>query len=166
MQLDPDQIDKYELDPDVGAVVSGFYQEFNYWSKIQIASLYLQQGRQWITTNDANQSFLATENNRTPITGSCSAILENMLKNSRGDGLICEKIVTAKPNAVVLKVIMAEHCICKDDLSKFLMICHTPTDIIFGQNSGIDTCLITTVDVDKKELVNEPTWVMKMKDEP
>ena len=46
-----------------------------------------------------------TKGRRVPGNGSAQAILRNMLQNSKGDGLICEKVVTGKPNPEILNII-------------------------------------------------------------
>jgi len=68
-----------------------------------------------------------------------------MLQNHDGNGYICDKLVVGKPNPNIVDIIRKEHDIPKSELDKFVMIGDNPkTDIAFGKNAGIDTCLVLT----------------------
>ena len=92
----------YKFDDDVKAVVCGIDYKISY-SKILLASLYIQRGAKWIVTNqdefDNNNGF------RLPANGHIIAALENGLKKSDGSGLLCNKIITGKPNRAVVDII-------------------------------------------------------------
>lgn len=92
----------YKFDDDVKAVVCGIDLKVSY-SKIVLASLYIQRGAKWIVTNE--DEFVNNNHYRLPGNGHIIAALENGLKKSDGDGLICEKIVTGKPNRAVVDII-------------------------------------------------------------
>lgn len=149
-----DVLDNYELDPEVGAVVVGGDYTMTY-SKVAIASLYLQHGRKFIVTNE--DAFGRTKNgNRSAATGSMVAAIEASLIN--GDGsLLCEKVVTGKPNPTIVDIIREDHNIPSTELPKFVMIGDNPmTDIALGNNAGISTCL--TLDGVVKNLQEAAEW--------
>jgi ribonucleotide monophosphatase NagD (HAD superfamily) len=59
--------------------------------------------------------------------------------------LICDKVVTGKPNPQVVDIIMKQHNIPKSELSKFVMFGDNPTaDIALANNAGIDSVLVLT----------------------
>ena len=71
--------------------------------------------------------------------------IEETLKKVDGDGLICEKVVTGKPNPTIVEIIRKDHNIPESELSKFVMIGdNPPTDIALGNLAGIDSCLALT----------------------
>ena len=71
------------------------------------------------------------------------AAIESGLKKPGGEGLICEKIVTGKPNPAIFDLIRGQHNIAESETSKFIMIGDRPdTDIALGSNGKVDTCLV------------------------
>lgn len=66
--------------------------------------------------------------------------------NGKDGGVRTERPeVIGKPNPYTLELIMQEHSLKAEDRSKMLMIGdRMDTDILFGNNSGIDTCLVFT----------------------
>ena len=80
-----------------------------------------------------------------PSNGCMVNFLGTMLQNHDGDGYICDKLVVGKPNPNIVDIIRKEHDIPRSELDKFVMIGDNPkTDIAFGNNAGIDTCLVLT----------------------
>ena len=72
--------------------------------------------------------------------------------------MICEKILTGKPNKEVIDLIRGQHHIPESDLPKMIMIGDRPnTDIALANNSGIDSCLVLTGVVTNEKEVYE--WV-------
>lgn len=49
--ISSEQLDQIKIDPEVGAVVQGLDQAITY-AKLAVASLYIQSGAKWITTNE------------------------------------------------------------------------------------------------------------------
>jgi 4-nitrophenyl phosphatase len=80
-----------------------------------------------------------------PSTGSLAALVETTLVDSKGDGLICNKVVAGKPNPVVIDILMKQHNIPKSELNKFVMFGDNPsTDIAVANKAGIDSVLVFT----------------------
>lgn len=108
---------------------------------------------------------------RVPGNGCLAAAIECTLRNAGGDGLICEKIMTGKPNKAIIDLIRNQHSIPEEDLPKMLMIGDRPnTDIALGNNAGIDSCLVLTGVVQNEEEAlrwamqdpaNRPTFIVK-----
>ena len=79
-----------------------------------------------------------------PIEGGFASLLETTLKGADGK-LLCEKVLTGKPNPGIVKQLLKEHNIDESELSKFIMIGDNPqSDIAMGNGAGIDTCLTLT----------------------
>ena len=162
-----EDIGNYTMDPDVGAVICGIDFAVNY-SKIAIASMYIQKGAKWIVTND--DAFTMQHGLRAPGNGMIISAIESGLKNPGGEGLICEKIITGKPNKSIIDLIRGQHNIPESELSKMVMIGDRPnTDIELGYNAGIDTVLVLSGVVKNDEEAIQwaaksegyrPTWVL------
>ena len=96
--------------------------------------------------------------NRAPGTGTLIKAIEETLKKEDGEGLICEKILTGKPNPGLVDIIRKDHGIDESELSKFVMIGDNPqTDIALGNNAGIDTCLTMTGVV--QNMTDAENWI-------
>lgn len=95
-------IAKYKFDPEIGAVICGIDFAFSY-SKLMLASLYIQKGAKFVVTNE--DEYTIQGGMRAPGNGSIVAALENGLRKPGGDGLICEKIVTGKPSGAIVELI-------------------------------------------------------------
>jgi ribonucleotide monophosphatase NagD (HAD superfamily) len=70
---------------------------------LAIASIYIQKGAKWIVTND--DSFTFQQGFRAPGNGCAANYLETCLKGSGGEGLICEKFMTGKPDRAIVDLI-------------------------------------------------------------
>jgi len=89
---------------------------------------------------------------RAPGNGLIIGALEAGLKKAGGQGLICDKIVTGKPNPAIFDLIRGQHNIDKSETSKFIMIGDRPdTDIALGSNGGVDTLLVLSGVVKNEE---------------
>lgn len=162
-----EDIKGYKFDPEVGAVICGLDFKVSY-AKIFLASAYIQKGAKWIVTND--DEFTMQGEFRAPGNGCIIAALENGLKKADGQGLICEKFVTGKPNPEIVNLIRGQHKIPKEKLSKMIMFGDRPnTDIGLANNAGIDSVLVLTGVVTSeqevyswaaREEVFKPTYVM------
>ena len=136
--------------------------------------MYIQKGATWIVTNE--DSFTMQHGLRAPGNGFLIAALEDGLRRPGGDGLICEKITTGKPNSAIIDLIRGQHGIPDSDLSKMVMIGDRPdTDIALGNNSGIASCLVLSgVVTSEEEMIKyanqedkfQPTHVMNSFGEP
>jgi len=148
-------LDEWELDPEIKAVICGSDREFN-WSKLSVASLYLQNGCKFIVTNE-DSIGRTSKGFRSPGNGVIvKAISETLKKTGKPDELICEKVVTGKPNPAIVDIIRKDHNIPESELPKFVMIGdNPPTDIALGNNAGIDTCLVLTGVVQTMEEMDE-----------
>ena len=163
-----DDVANYPYDPEVKAVITGIDLKCNY-SKIALASMYIQRGAKWIVTNE--DAYTMTKGYRYPGNGSIIAAIESGLKAPGGKGLICEKIVTGKPNKAIVDLIRAQNQIPDDALSRMIMIGDRPdTDIGLAHNSGIASCLVLTGVVTSEEQVQQyaaqdakqrPTYVIR-----
>ena len=148
-----EQIQKYPFDDDVGAVITGIDFKVDY-SKLALASMYIQRGAKWIVTNE--DAFTMQHGYRAPGNGMLIAALESGLKRPDGEGLICDKINTGKPNKAIIDLIRGQHDIPESELSKFVMIGDRPdTDIALGNNSGIASCLVLSGVVTKESEIAE-----------
>ena len=96
--MEIEQVDAYELDPEVGAVVQGNDPAFN-MSKLCIGSLYLQKGLKWVITN--TDKFGTTATGRR-IYGCGAAVAAMEATVSTTDGLMCEKVCVGKPSPSIL----------------------------------------------------------------
>ena len=107
---------------------------------------------------------------RAPGCGVIISALENGLKKPGSDELICEKVVTGKPNPLAIDLIRGQHGIPESDLKKMIMFGDRPnTDIQLANNAGIDSCLVLSgVTRNEEEALewiaqdpkNQPTYVM------
>lgn len=73
------------------------------YSKIALASLYIQRGAKLIVTNE--DEYDMHDGYRMPGNGAIVAAVCNGLTKPDGMGLICEKILTGKPNKQVIDLI-------------------------------------------------------------
>ena len=169
INITTEEIDAFKVDPEVKAVVQGLDSTVTY-SKLTLASVYLQKGAKWITTNEDTHGVSAS-GLRIPANGQYVSALAEGLKDPSGNGLICERICAGKPNPQIIDLIMKEHKIPKSDLSKMVMIGdNCQTDIALGNNAGISSCLVLTGMVkNEEEAINwakqdskyRPTFIMK-----
>ena len=72
--VDYDELDDFDLDPEVGCVVQGLDQAINY-SKLAIASKYIQKCGKWVVTNE-DTCGVTQNGNRLPGNGMFAAALE------------------------------------------------------------------------------------------
>ena len=162
-----EDIKDYQFDEEVGAVITGI--DFNVsYSKLALASMYIQRGAKWIVTNE--DGFTIQHGYRAPGNGLIIGALESGLKKAGGEGLICEKIVTGKPNPAIFDLIRGQHNIPESETSKFIMIGDRPdTDIALGSNGKVDTLLVLSGVVKNEEELQDwaamddkykPTYVM------
>lgn len=80
---------------------------------------------------------------RAPGAGCVVKAIESSLIKPGTDELICNKVVTGKPNPEIIDLIRGQHGIPEEHLSRMVMIGdRTDTDIALGNNAGIDTCLV------------------------
>ena len=135
-----EQIKDYPFDREVGAVITGIDFRISY-SKIALASMYIQRGAKWIVTNE--DAFTMQHGMRAPGNGCIIAALENGLKQPGSNKLICEKITTGMPNPKIIDLICQQHGIPLTEKDKMVMIGDRPdTDIALGNNAGIASCLV------------------------
>ena len=136
------------------AVVQGMDNQVTY-SKLALASVYIQKGAKWVTTNEDTHGVSAS-GLRVPGNGQFVAMLAEGLKDPSGNGLICEKVCAGKPNPGIVDIIRKEHGIPESHLSKMVMIGdNCQTDIALGNNAGIASCLVLTgVVQDQEEAMN------------
>ena len=116
--------------------------------------MYIQNGAKFIVTND--DAFTMQHGFRAPGNGVIIAAIEKSLTAPGGKGLICEKIVTGKPNPDIIDLIRGQHGIDELEKSRMLMIGDRPdTDIMLGNNAGIDSCLVLSGVVTSQEEAEE-----------
>ena len=138
------------------------------YTKLSIASFYIQRGAKWVVTNE--DAFTMQHGLRAPGCGLVVQALEASLKKPGGQGLICEKIVTGKPNPGIFDLILGQHNIDASEKPKMVMIGDRPdTDISLGHNGGVDTVLVLTGVVKNDEEAEQwaakdpkfkPTWIL------
>ena len=83
---------------------------------------------------------------RVPGNGAFNSAIEMSLRKPGSDTeLICEKYNVGKPNPSIVDMIINQHNLPSDCRDKMVMIGDRPdTDLQFGINAGIDTCLVFT----------------------
>lgn len=140
----------------VDSIIVGLDMHFNYY-KLAYASLCLQNGAKFYATNDDAYDVLGDR--KLPAAGCQIWAIEKATH--------LNATVLGKPNKYAFDVIAEEH---KFDKTKCLMIGdRLDTDITFGRNSGIDSCLVmtgaTTDEILKKEFEQEnpviPTYIVQ-----
>lgn len=122
----------YQPDPSVGAVVLGFDLDITY-HKLARAATHLSDPKCLFFATNSDASFPA--NGRLyPGTGAILAALQT------GSGRTAT--VIGKPNSLMLDLIVAKY---KCDKSRTVMIGdRLDTDILFGKQGGVKTCLVMT----------------------
>ena len=80
-------------------MITGVDFRVNY-SKIALASLYIQRCKKWIVTNE--DAFTIQHGYRAAGNGSIISSIEYTLRKPGLSDLICDKIVTGKPNETIV----------------------------------------------------------------
>eukprot|EP00330_Aristerostoma_sp_ATCC50986_P011310 CAMPEP_0114591844 /NCGR_PEP_ID=MMETSP0125-20121206/13807_1 /TAXON_ID=485358 ORGANISM="Aristerostoma sp., Strain ATCC 50986" /NCGR_SAMPLE_ID=MMETSP0125 /ASSEMBLY_ACC=CAM_ASM_000245 /LENGTH=146 /DNA_ID=CAMNT_0001790167 /DNA_START=383 /DNA_END=820 /DNA_ORIENTATION=- len=139
----------------VDAVLVGFDPKFNYY-QLSYASVCIQKGAKFFATNE--DKYWSIDNLMIP----GSAALTSGI--SMGSGV--KPVVMGKPNPHGFEIIADEKGSSLDK-SKWLMVGDKiESDILFGKNAGIDTCLVLTGATNEERLKNEidiatPTYICK-----
>ena len=126
------ELEEYQCDSCVQTLVVGI--DFNFsFRKLSEASLYLQNGCDFITANKDR-----TSGNQDRMIPACGTVVK-MIEVASG-----QKAETAgKPSRFAFDLIREQHGLEDVPLSKFLMVGdNLETDIKFGSNCGIDTLLV------------------------
>ena len=145
--MNPEEYEAFEVDSEVGAVIFGIDMSFT-MAKLQIAALYINEGKvPLIATN--NDACVNIKGMRYPSTG---AQLESLLaatnlkspdSTSNSEGSEKTYSLIGKPNPYTIDYI--RKCHPDIDTERMIMIGDRPdTDIQFGKNAGIKTCLVLT----------------------
>ena len=139
-----------EVDKGIDCVMMGFDLNFNYAAALY-ASKCVQTGIPFITTNkDPNFS------NPSGMYPDCGTLV-NFIETANDQ----EAILFGKPTAYLYEAIEAEHDI---DKSRTLMVGdRLDTDMLFGDNVGVDTLLVETgvhKRKDVEELGIKPTYIL------
>ncbi|KZO99140.1 2-phosphoglycolate phosphatase [Calocera viscosa TUFC12733] len=155
LQAGPYTLDQFKEDPSIKAVIVGLDQYLNY-TKISKALQYLvrNEGCHFIATND--DSTYPAKDGILPGAGSMFAPLQYILKRS--------PVSIGKPNKTMLDCIVAKQHF---DRKKSIMIGdRLETDVKFGIDGGIDTCLVMTGIAKEEDITGpnasdiKPTYVM------
>ena len=144
----------FKPDPDVKYVVAGFDPYFNY-TKMSKAFIYINECKAEYLVSNLDVRYPLSKDRTLPGTGS--------LLNGLNHALGFAPIVMGKPSSSLYDLICSDHKIT--DNSKVLMIGdNLLTDIQFGINSGIDTCLvlsgITTRDMVLEDGAPQPSYIV------
>jgi len=124
---------RVDVDPDVGAVIVGFDRHINYY-KIQYAQLCINEipGCQFIATNLDRVTHL-TDAQEWAGNGSMS----NAIFGCTGQ----EPTLVGKPSPLMIEYLESKFGI--SDRSRICMVGdRLDTDIAFGKNNGLQTCLV------------------------
>ncbi|KZT54986.1 2-phosphoglycolate phosphatase [Calocera cornea HHB12733] len=157
LQAGPYTLDQFTDDPSIKAVIVGLDQYLNY-TKISKALQYLvrNEGCHFIATN--SDSTYPAADGILPGAGSMYAPLQYILKRS--------PVSIGKPNKTMLDCIVAK-CVQHFDRKKSIMIGdRLDTDVKFGIDGGIDTCLVMTGIAKEADITGpnaspiKPTYVM------
>jgi len=155
LQSGPYELDQFTDDPSIKAVICGLDQYINY-TKLSKALQYLtrNEGCHFIATND--DSTYPAKLGILPGAGSMFAPLTYILKRS--------PVSIGKPNKTMLDCIVAKQHL---DRKKSIMIGdRLETDVKFGIDGGIDTCLVMTGIAKEADITGPnassivPTYVM------
>ncbi|KAF8961413.1 HAD-like domain-containing protein [Flammula alnicola] len=140
--LEPFDLSKFTLDPDVAAVVCGLDMQINY-TKLSKAFQYLTRnpGCHFIATNE--DSTYPISAGLLPGAGSVSAPLRYAL----GKNPIC----TGKPASTMLDCVKAK--VHLDPKRTIMVGDRLNTDILFGQNGGLTTLLVFTGITTEDEII-------------
>jgi 4-nitrophenyl phosphatase/phosphoglycolate phosphatase len=136
---------KVDHDPDVGAVIVGFDSQINYY-KIQYAQLCINEnpGCKFIATNLDAVTHLTDAQE-----WAGNGAMVGAIKGCTGQ----EPIVVGKPGPLMVDYIVEKY---KFDRSKICMVGdRLDTDILFGENNGLETCL-TLCGVTTEKKLNSP----------
>lgn len=126
-------VEALELDPEVGAVVTGICLKFNY-QILSMASEYLTRGAKFIMSNP--DIFNIVDGKREMAGGVIAEMLS--VATDRKPEVVC-----GKPNMALYEVMALEKGWKEEEKERTLMVGDKlVTDIQFGINSGIDTLLV------------------------
>eukprot|EP01036_Dinobryon_divergens_P045287 gene45287-60488_t len=121
----------YKLNPDVGAVVLGWDPSFSF-TKLAIASKYIQNGCPFIVTNDDAYDKMGEHN--IPGTGALCAALQMATGK--------DPIVCGKPSDILIEYILSSSV---HEASNIMMIGdRLDTDITFANKAGFSSCVVLT----------------------
>jgi Predicted sugar phosphatases of the HAD superfamily len=116
---------------EVDAVLSSFDMTYNYY-KLAYASICLDKGALFFAAND--ESYVKVGSRNLPGTGAVTSSLEKVTNK--------EATVIGPPNGYGIKLITSSHAI--DEKKCLLITDDIKAGVLFGKNSGLDTCLVMT----------------------
>lgn len=136
-----DEFTHIEVDPNVKAVVVGINLNFNY-RKLCMACLYMEVNKAVFIATNKDKNFITPAGDRfLPACGSIVTSLEFGMQQT--------PILMGKPQTLLFETLRKEHGLEREPLNKFLMVGDSLlTDIMFGNNCGIDTLLVLSGNTD------------------
>ena len=143
-----------EMDPQVGAVVSGWDTNFS-WSSLAVASAYVQDGAVLIGTNPDGANRVGRR--LMPENGAQLAALEAAAGRAA--------LIAGKPSRTLVELVAARFAIT--DPARAIMIGdRLDTDVAFGNAAGYATALVLTGVADRTALAaarpdSAPTYVLE-----
>lgn len=138
-----------EVDKSVGAVVVGLDTKFNY-PKLVMATLQIQVGKaSFFATND--DAYDMVNEKKFPGAGTMVAAIQCSLGPGEG-GESQRPVVIGKPNPFAWDLIRRDHELgnCK----ALMLGDRMDTDILFGFQAGIDTCLMMSGCTENEQQIN------------
>ena len=139
------------------AVVAGLCYSFSY-RRLCLAAIYLvDNNATFIATNEDNFFRTKVKDRRMPAGGSIIKAIQS--------GTDIDPILMGKPTPRLFEILRKEHGLEHEELSKFIMIGDTlKTDILFGNNSGIDSLVVLTGNTTLSELEHIFSNLNELKD--
>merc|ERR1712157_711905 len=137
---------KLEPDADIGAVVCGFDREINYF-KIQTAQLAINEmGAEFIATNLDAATHLTDAQE-----WAGNGAMVGAIKGCTGR----EPTLVGKPSPLMIDYIVEKYGCKRENIC--MVGDRLDTDILFGQNNGLLSCLTSGVTTEEKLLSEENT---------
>jgi HAD superfamily hydrolase (TIGR01450 family) len=127
---------------DVDAVLVDYDIQFNYY-KLSYASICIDKGARYFATNEDH--FWKIGERLLPGTGSIISAIKTVT--------LRDPIVLGKPNGFAIDLIEKSHNL--DRKTTLMVGDKIESDVLFGKNAGIDTCLVLTGTTDECALQNE-----------
>ncbi|CDW84863.1 haloacid dehalogenase-like hydrolase family protein [Stylonychia lemnae] len=147
IEIGSDEISSMEVDSSVCAVIAGINFSFTY-RKLCLASLYLQLNNStFIATNSDKYFTTQVKDRHMPAGGS--------IVNAIIGGTLVNPILIGKPERMTFEIMIRDHNLEEESLSKFLMIGdNLLTDVLFGNNCGIDTLVVLSGNTSESKAID------------
>ncbi|KAK3608453.1 hypothetical protein CHS0354_035456 [Potamilus streckersoni] len=152
---DPEELLKMEFSDDVGAVLIGFDEFFNYNKIFKAASYLTDNSCLYVATNNIESGVLIAPNRRQPLTACLVTAVTAASKR--------EPVVLGKPNTLLFDCIVEQYPSLVKNRTVFIGD-SLKADVAFANNVGIDSALVltgsTTLEMLKAMPNLQPTYIL------